>query len=322
MWSGLDVFGKLLLQKQIPTYEEPIEFYAFYFYTSFTTDMYNVFNQAIPAWLATLFVLNFWRQLQVLPLIVLVAYSPFPFIGLTVVYAAYYLSRNYTAGQSGWGLIRQATTNLVKADNLAVLIAVLVPYALFYGSHAGHVPSAFVWTRYFDGNLVENVKKAIVYFATYFLEVGVFAGLILLISPDTYRTRIQLFWICTIVLLIVPVWSVGLYNDFASRGSIPALTVLCVLTIKALIDWYSRRPVGYRLVVPLLLMGFTWIAPIRGILRGIPFSGAPELREALVTFSDPAITSNNDPQGIYQNLGFYYTYEPKKHFFYRHLARR
>ena len=322
LWSGLDLFGKVLLQKHVPTYDEPIELYAPYFYTAFTTDMYNVFNQAIPAWLVTLLVLNYWRQVPVLPVFLLIAYAPFPFIGLALFFAIYYAGGQLAAGESLVGLIRQAISDVFRIDNLLVLTAVMVPYTLFYGAHTGNVPSSFFWTRFFKNDLVEDAKTVAIYGITYLLEVGVFLGLIYLISPATYRSNTRLFWLCAGLLLVLPIWVLGLFNDFASRGSIPALTVLCVLTIRALIDWADNRQTGYRRWLPLLVIGMTWVTPLLAVLRGIPFGGTPRLRENLITFANPAITKDNDPQGMYPNLGFYYSYNPRQHFFYRYLVRK
>lgn len=321
-WSGLDLLGKIGLQKHIPTYDEVIEMYAPYFYTAFTTDLQHVFHQTIPAWLATLFILNFWRRVPLVPVLLIVAYAPFPFIGLALFWVTYYLSDRLAAGQSVGGVVQQVVTELLTAGNVAVLIAVLVPYGLFYGAHTGTVPSASYWGRFFTHDLLENVKQLIIYVAAYFLEVGVYLGLIWLLSPNTYRKNRLLFWLCAGWLLLLPVWVVGVYNDFASRASIPALTVLCVLTIRALLDPYARRPTGYRLALASLVLVISWVTPIRAIVRGIPFDGVPDLREAIVTFADPAITQDKDPQGFYVNLGFYYAFEPQKHFFYKYLVRR
>lgn len=91
MWSGLDILGKVFIDGQLPPSLDSIELYFHYTYTAFTTDLFNVFNQAIPTWLVTCWILNFRKDLTIVPIILLIPYAPFPCVGLSVFYGLYFI---------------------------------------------------------------------------------------------------------------------------------------------------------------------------------------------------------------------------------------
>ncbi len=320
LWSGLDVLGKLILQKHLVYPGEQIELYYHYFFTAFTTDLYNPFNQAIPAWLITAWVLNYHRKLNLLPTTFLLTYAPFPFIGLVSFYYINYLSAKFSSGTTFKNVFLDLLSELTSIETVAALF-LAVTYALFYQAHTSDVPSSLFWTRYLETDPVQNLKTIVSYFVTFFLEAGVYFGLIFLLSKNVYQTYKRPFWLCFGLLLIIPLWAVGEYNDFASRGSIPALVILCVLTAKAILDQYTNQRKRYMLFISIVTLLLSWITPAILIKRGIPVNGNPIFRDAIGSFADPKVRKQNDNESVLTSVVNFYAHEPQQHIFYKYLAK-
>lgn len=130
-WSGFDLFGYLLIRQTLPPVDALSETYYYYFYTSFTADLYNPFNQAVPAWLITLYVLNSAKKFQVFPVVILFAYSPFAFIGLVLAHGLYNLFATYQTNRKILKYRHDLFQALWRPDMLGTLV-ILISYALFY----------------------------------------------------------------------------------------------------------------------------------------------------------------------------------------------
>ncbi len=320
LWSGLDILGKLILQKHLVYPGEQIELYYHYFFTAFTTDLYNPFNQAVPAWLVTAWVLNYHRKLNFLPITFLFTYAPFPFIGLALFYYINYALEKFTSGTTVKNFLLDLLSELNRIDTIAALF-LAVPYLLFYQAHTSDVPSSLFWTRYLDADLVQNLKTIVSYFITFFLEAGVYFGLIFLLSKNVYQTYKRQFWLCFGLLLLIPLWAVGEYNDFASRGSIPALMILCILTIKSIIDQYTSQRNRSLLFFSATILLLSWITPAILIKRSIPINSPPIFRDAIGSFADPKVRKQNDTEGVLRSVVNFYAHEPQQHVFYKYLAK-
>ncbi len=321
-WSGLDVLGRLIIQPLANFTTFQLEAYYLYSYTAFTSNLYNVFNQAIPTWLITLWVFNHPNRLNLLPIAFLLAYAPFPFVGLALLYYAYYglncLARERTVVNVLAGILSE----FCQLENIVAILCLLVPYALFYSAHTSSVPSALFWSRNLVGTRREKLQVIVFYFVTFFLEAGVYFLSIGLLSKKVYQTYKRLFWLCFITLLFLPFWIVGTGNDFASRGSMPFLVMLCVMTAKALIDGIDNRLPISQFVIPLLALLIAWVTPAVAITNGIAFQNPPVIWNSIGTFSNPKVSRANNTYGIYPSLVNYYAHEPKQHFFYKYLTKK
>lgn len=322
-WSGLDVLGRLIMQPLDSFTTFQLEAYYKYSYVAFTSDLYNVFNQAIPTWLITLWVFNNPKRLNLLPVAFLFAYAPFPFIGLVLLYYSYYTLDTFR--QSNYQItnfLSALVGELRKVETIVALLCLILPYALFYGSHTSSVPSSFFWSRFLEGTRRMKLQVIVFYFIAFFLEAGVYFFMIVLVSKKTYQSNKLLFWLCFGMLLFIPFWVVGTGNDFASRGSMPFLLMLCVMTIKSLLDAVDNRVNVSRLAIPFLALLLAWVTPAVAIIDGIAIRKAPELKDVIVTFSNPQVSQANNMHGTYPSLANYYAHEPKNHFFYKYLTKK
>ena len=320
LWSGLDLLGKLILQGHLVYPGEQIELYYHYYYTAFTTDLYNPFNQAIPAWLITAWVMNYPRTLNLLPVTCLFAYAPFPFIGLSLLTSTNAGWEALTSGMTGKTFVRSWLARLGRMEALGAL-GLFVTYALFYQAHTSYVRSGLFWTRYAEADSGPNLNMAIAYLVTFFLEAGVYFSLIFLLSRRIYQAYKRPFWLCFGLLILFPLWAVGEYNDFASRGSIPVLLVVCVLTAKAIIDHWSWQPNRSILLLTASLLVLTWVTPVRLLLRSVPLDGRPRLRDSIGTFRRPNVDKGHDNEGVLTSVANFYAQQPQQQVFYKYLAK-
>ena len=320
-WSGFDLFGYLLIRRSLPPIDALSETYYYYFYTSFTADLNNPFNQAIPAWLITLYILNDAKKLQVFPLIILFAYSPFVFIGLVLAHGLYYLLATYHTGKTALEYGTEFVKALWRPDTLGVLV-ILVTYALFYKAHSGAVQNTTFWTRYLTRGPVLNALLVGSYFVTFFLEVGIYLAGIYFLAKRTYQTYKIWFWLIFVVLLILPLWVIGTWNDLASRGSMPFLTVLLIMTLTALIELYENPVKRTQFYVVVCVLALSFQTPIYSLIRSLSFTKEPILLNAVGSLADPQLDETNDPSHMLSSVNNFYSHDPQQFFFYKYLAKR
>ena len=136
-FSGLDVVGSLLLQTDTFDFfgSAHLEWWASQFqFSSMTTQLFWVFNQAVPAWLACTFVFlyerpkNIFFTLSMLPLV-----STFSFVGM-IPFGVYFVfsrskwNQNYSNIRQLAGDIRR---NMVSIQNTLISLAVCVLTGLY-----------------------------------------------------------------------------------------------------------------------------------------------------------------------------------------------
>ncbi len=136
-FSGLDVVGTMLVQTDKLDFfgSAHLEWWATQFqFSSMTTQLFWVFNQAVPAWLACTFLFlyerpkNIFFTLSLLPLV-----STFPFVGM-VPFGVYFLFSRSQWKQS-YTNIRQLAVdirhNLISIQNTLIPLAVCVLTGLY-----------------------------------------------------------------------------------------------------------------------------------------------------------------------------------------------
>ena len=320
-WSGFDLLGYLLIRQTLPPIDALSETYYYYFYTSFTADLFNPFNQAIPAWLFILYVLNAGKKIQVFPVVILFAYSPFVFIGLVLAHGLHYVFTTYRPDKKLLDYGAEIVQAIWRPDIIGALI-ILISYGLFYQAHSGSVQNTSFWDRYLTRGSKLNTLLVISYFVTFFLEVGIYLSFIYFLARRTYDANKTWFWLIFSVLLVLPLWVIGTYNDLASRGSMPFLTVLLILTLKALIELYetrSKRPLFYAVVLVLLI---SFQTPVYSLIRSLSFTDKPKILNGVGSLADPKIDELHDPDNMLSSVNNFYSHEPQRYIFYRYLAKR
>ena len=293
LFSGLDVVGMLMqylwfhlggvdsnlwvhatgLDKSLH-----LEWWATHFqYSSMTTQLYWVFNQALVPWLAFFLLMNTTDLKSVFFLAaVTIPFGPFPFIGLFLI-AVFLAVRHLVSEENRLRAFR----GLLTLQNVLPPLVILIVFQLYYKSNATASNAGMHWLLFQFGPL-----ERILYLVFCLLEFGVLALLL--------RKRFAgdgLFAFIVVMLLLIPTFSFGGTADFCMRASIPALCMLFLYTGRYLQELAQQRkltsPIGIALLVVLLLGSIT---PLCEIIRPIRFAITAQQisqpADAIGTFED------------------------------------
>lgn len=232
-FSGMDIVGLLLTGN--PAAIETrlcekvhIEWWArFYQFSSFTTQLFWVFNQAIPAWIATLLVLSTSRISNDIFVGMLSAFlCPLPTMGLLFIGVAKLVGEIRDEG------VRRTAKAAFSPQNLIALIP-LVAIALFLmlsqrATLTGSEESSLLFHTFIGGFTPTRVLQLVVFFM---LECGI---LLLLLLPSERKN--PYWWGALFLLMVANVVRMGPSPDFSMRASIPGLMVLAVMVAKRLLN--------------------------------------------------------------------------------------
>ncbi|MCB9111107.1 MAG: hypothetical protein H6634_07640 [Anaerolineales bacterium] len=290
-FSGLDVLGVLFFPQDYPTLLPPITHLEIWAgnlqYSSFTTQLFWVFNQAIPAWL-------------IITLIVILSRE-----------AAKQSSKSLEIA-SGKEQRRPRNDELILLWSLCFFFAPfasvgLLPYVLielikqtdfkspFKNLHWEQIAAALIIfllsALFFTANTAAQSRgfqslPLTKYLAFFLLEGGI---LWLMLAPSKYKDP---RWIVTGVLLaVIPFIQIGNDRDFVMRASIAPLFYLMLMTGETLFEKTVIRVsliTRYSLVALLVLGAFTPIYEInRSIYRTYDYYFLQDSCSACDFSSDP-----------------------------------
>ncbi len=311
-FSGLDVLGFLWASGgKLPGLTEHIEWWSGYYqYSSDTTLLYWVFNQTIVFWLAMLLLLHAKNSKSLFFLYsLLLLYGPFPFLGMLpfVLWKAY---RGFPllSGNPGknppmrfliWGFsgIRRA----VSFENIAGGITVLAVIYLYFQSNV-------------SGGRKMGISQIYPSYPVFLLFE---AGLYLAFLSVVYFRK-PIFWICAASLLLIPLYQVGVGQDFCMRVSIPALFAMQLMIQKELLgrEKVSRpsltrhdRKLLTVILTAMLVIGS--VVPVEEMSRSVWYTASG------VTWSDNLKSLQNAGVSSTNFVGttdgdFFYTYLARK----------
>ena len=216
-FSGMDIVGTMTHYKPFGLGEH-LEWWAYMFqYSSQTTQLFWVPNHALPGWIAIAWLVGQDpRRIPVGAAILFVAFtplwSPLTAIGLAPIVGGTLVRRL---------LVEPPRTSMRQLLDPRVLIPVLATLALvcpYLVAGTGSIVSEPTWHMPWVG---EDFVPRYVEFVL--LEFGGFVFLLL-----RRRPRDLLVWIAAGILMALPFWRYGVYNDLAMRASIPPLTLLAI----------------------------------------------------------------------------------------------
>ncbi len=310
-FSGLDVVGYLIRDcflHNSPVHllfaVDHIEHWAPGFQmSSMSTQLFWVFNQAIPAWLITLLLL---LQKDNRSIIWIYSFGflscTLPSIGLIPIVAYIGIRRMAEVYDTGKTFKRNALSILHEAftfqNAICGLLVAAVSY-LFLKTNAAS-RGGFHMTD-MTGHVAFYLLTVLLEFLVYYMAIY------------SRKRHDPLYWLSLAILFVVPAISLGSFMDFCMRASIPALVVLFVLTIGALDEYHEAKDLkhAFALVVFLALGAVTPFHEIaRSIKTTIEHGKDPEVR---------IVAKELDILGHKARNNFFGEYEDS--FFFKYLAR-
>ena len=267
-FSGLDIAGVFLTNADIALYESiwHAEWWSIpYEYSSMTTQLFWVFNQAIPAWLCTILV---WTQKNNRNIVFILACclltSTFPFVGLLLLVVFISITREYEALSSYRTLPRRVRAKeyikcLVK-DTSTIQNVV-------GGGIIGIISFLYLFGNSSGGRLMQEDPRGPAYYNSLpklvlflIVEVAVYAALLY-----KYNKENKMYYFILLLLCVIPPVKVGYSNDFCMRVSIPFLFILMLLVIEAVAKAWKEKDYGLfaGLLIVLLIGSVTPVLEIK-----------------------------------------------------------
>lgn len=255
-FSGLDYVGMWILGGEgiDLNLASHLEWWAYDMqFTSTTSQLFWVFNQAIPAWVSTMLIMtqkNCKNMLFILSLTMLT--STIPFVGLIPIVIYFYIKR-VRSDRSFW----KEVFTFQNIVGVALIGGCVFLYLI------GNVSGGMIGRERAGVAVAEPTAQLLRYLLFYFMEFGIYLYFIC-----RYRKRDSLVYLLTVILVICPLIKVGYDYDFCMRASIPALIILMLMCIETLeeirLDGKRCLLIAYCIV---LLLGA--ITPFNEIHRSV-----------------------------------------------------
>lgn len=307
-FSGLDVVGAYLTNMDYINSTEVwhLEWWANpYQFSSMTTQLFWVFNQAIPIWLATMisYVQKNNKNL-VFILACSMLTSTLPFIGLLPItlFLCFSLvkapNKERNLKQKFLFLIKDTCTlqNVLGGGTIGIL-----SFCYLSGNLSGtNLMGENTRGPDFDNSLAKYVLFVI-------LDLGIYVVLLY-----QYQKEQKLYYLVTGLLLIIPWIKVGAAGDFCMRASIPGLFLIMIWVMDAISRAWKEK--GYvlfaGLILTILVGSFTPIFEMRRT-----FSETFQRQNA----GEIVYADEESEKHIFRSPNFSGNIE--KSFFYKYLAR-
>ena len=250
-FSGMDILGVSDPWKEVLANGSHIEWwsgYGFWQYSANTSLLFWVPQHALSGWLLSSLLYDLITKKtysQTAPFLFIFSlsalWSPFVMIGLTPLLILL--------------LIRKK--RFLSIENILVGGSILLFCGLYYWGNVSPVPQNFIWKIHPLGVLIPK------YLLFCLLEFLLLLGLSF--SKDNW----QILLIILLTLLLIPLYTLGYYNDFGMRSSIPALFILQIFVLKKI---FNSHVIVKTLLICLLAIGA--ITPITEITRAVKNHGA------------------------------------------------
>lgn len=257
-FSGLDIIGVYLTSADIAAYESiwHAEWWSVpYEYSSMTTQLFWVFNQAIPAWICTIlaYIQRNNRNL-VFILACCMLSSTFPFVGLLLLTAFFCLSRKYP----GLEQFRSCGRKVRFREYVKAFVKDTFTFQnVIGGGIIGILSFLYLFGNSSSGRMFQEDPRGPAYYNSLpklvlflILELAVYAVFLYKYNKDN-----KLYYYVVLLLCIIPPIKIGYSNDFCMRVSIPLLFILMLLVIEAVSKAWKQKqyPMFIGLVIVLVL---------------------------------------------------------------------
>ena len=265
-FSGMDFLGCIAMQKLNYAFT-PVShmewWYGRYQFSSFTTQLFWVFNQAIPAWLAVMLMYNEKNNKSLFFIYsCMLICSTFPAAGLLPFVIYWYIKngKTYTYFKTAVLNIKNTIISSLTFQNIigtAFVSAVMIPYL------TGNIA-----TGHTEGMTLIKNTYIFEWLATFFFfEAGIYLASIWL-----KHKRNVLYYLCFACFLIYPFITIGATWDFCMRATIPVLVILCLMVIKVFQSDKFRKT--YKVLYVILTLAFIIgaMTPVHEIARSVIFT--------------------------------------------------
>lgn len=225
-FSGLDILGCLSVLRLglIVNPTSHIEWWASpYQFSSMTTQLFWVFNQALPCWLIIMLIYHQKNNKNLIFLYsCMLLHSSLPAIGM-MPFLLYFIIKNGSEDSSSLLTkihLKKSFENVLSFSNLigGGVIGIVTYLFLSNNISGGHFGFSFAF---------DSLEKFILLSVFLFLEVGIY-----LLCLKKYQSKNPLFYISILMFLICPFVFVGPGYDFTMRASIPALVFLFLMIVQ------------------------------------------------------------------------------------------
>jgi hypothetical protein len=246
LFSGMDALGMFLFAPDYPTLWPATQHLETWSgdlqYSSFTTQLFWVFNQALPAWLCMILIANKLKRDQaVLVWGLSFFFAPLASPGL-LVYMLIDWFEAARADMKGW-------LKNIRFELLIAAVLVVVPSYLFFSSNTAAQDRGFQ---------LLSLRVLLIFLL---LEGGV---LWILLAPRLWRE--PRWWATGLLLLSMPFIQFGSGRDFVMRASIAPLFFLMIWCGETVFQNLSARPFRIAMLVILCVGALT---PLYEINRSI-----------------------------------------------------
>lgn len=320
IFSGLDIVGALakVIFLNVPFKDSHIEWWtAELQYSSLTTCLFWVFNQAVISWMAILCLIQekTVRDYVFLGACVF-AVGPIPFLGIFVymiVYAINYLIKSFHERK-----IIDYFREIFSCSNICSLI-VFVPLIMYYMSNMAisvgvkdESAITFLFFKVIPINRVYLIKVVLFWI----IEVGIY--FILLYKSNKNNLY---YWTSIVITIIAPFFKMGTASDFVMRSTIPTIMLISVMCMQYLVNqekllekriqWFNKRFCYSCLIISLSIGSVTALSEIT---RG--YNKVMECGE-IVLVNDNLKTLNKELDGWDKN---FVAYEYDNKLFFRYFS--
>ena len=209
--GGLEIFGYSTLEWNNSDIDMQ--------YTAITTGLIYVPQHLIPAVIATMLFIQLWRDQALVAasgvIVVITAFwSPFVALGLLPIAALIAL--------------HQGVRPFLSWQNLACALPLAALLATYLLSGFGAIERGWLWQRHEWSELASFVPLFLL------AEFLILAALLWLLSPALRRNG--LFIVSLAVMVLLPLYTYGIFNDLLMRVSLPAVVIVCLCAATILVS--------------------------------------------------------------------------------------
>ena len=235
LFSGMDILGVFVIEPDFVFSDMHLEWWSGFQYSSLTTCLCWVFNQALIPWICMLLLLHEKRISNYVFIGMACLFcGPFPFIGYLVYAVTLGFKRLIEMLKAKKG--KQFASETFSISNICAALLIFP----FIGSYL--TSNAFMSEKDLEGSVAYFLTWDSSYYLVYAIfvmfEFGIFALLIFKANKKSC-----LYYVTILQLLLYPFIDVGVNSDLTMRASIPAIFMMFVLCYQYLFTNSAIIPV-------------------------------------------------------------------------------